>query len=100
MPWGGGTPAKLLGWVDHYTLLNRLQRQRRRAADTWGVSLPEGYFDNAVGPEPFRETISRFGGPGAQEEWDRLTEYLLELSECTMGLPPFSLRTGGCYACG
>nr|ATQ36026.1 prolycopene isomerase-like3 [Scytosiphon lomentaria] len=62
--------------------------------DTWGVKLPEGYFDNAVGPEPFRETISRFGGPGAQEEWDRLTEYLLELSECTMGLPPFSLRTG------
>ncbi|CAM9504794.1 unnamed protein product [Ectocarpus sp. 12 AP-2014] len=62
--------------------------------DTWGVSLPEGYFDNAVGPEPFRETISRFGGPGAQEEWDRLTEHLLELSECTMGLPPFSLRTG------
>lgn len=64
------------------------------AADTWGVTLPEGYFDNAVGPEPFRETINRFGGPGAQEEWDRLTEYLLELSECTMGLPPFSLRTG------
>lgn len=63
-------------------------------ADTWGVTLPEGYFDNAVGPEPFRETISRFGGPGAQEEWDRLTEHLLELSECTMGLPPFSLRTG------
>nr|ATQ36029.1 prolycopene isomerase-like3 [Punctaria latifolia] len=62
--------------------------------DTWGVTLPEGYFDNAVGPEPFRETISRFGGPGAQEEWDRLTEHLLELSECTMGLPPFSLRTG------
>ncbi|CAN0387861.1 unnamed protein product [Ectocarpus sp. 12 AP-2014] len=62
--------------------------------DTWGVSLPQGYFDNAVGPEPFRETISRFGGPGAQEEWDRLTEHLLELSECTMGLPPFSLRTG------
>lgn len=58
------------------------------------MSLPQGYFDNAVGPEPFRETISRFGGPGAQEEWDRLTEHLLELSECTMGLPPFSLRTG------
>nr|ATQ36030.1 prolycopene isomerase-like3 [Desmarestia viridis] len=62
--------------------------------DTWGVTLPEGYFDNAVGPEPFRETIRRFGDPGAQEQWDRLTEYLLELSECTMGLPPFSLRTG------
>nr|ATQ36031.1 prolycopene isomerase-like3 [Sargassum fusiforme] len=62
--------------------------------DTWGVTLPEGYFDNAVGPEPFQETIKRFGGPGAQQEWDRLTNHLLDLSECTMGLPPFSLRTG------
>lgn len=58
------------------------------------MTLPEGYFDNAVGPEPFQETIKRFGGPGAQQEWDRLTKHLLDLSECTMGLPPFSLRTG------
>lgn len=62
--------------------------------DTWGVTIPEGYFDNAVGPEPFRETITRFGGPGALEQWERLTTHLLELSECTMGLPPFALRTG------
>lgn len=58
------------------------------------MTLPEGYFDNAVGPEPFQETIKRFGGPEAQQEWDRLTNHLLDLSECTMGLPPFSLRTG------
>lgn len=60
---------------------------------TWGVTLPEGYFDNAVGPEPFRETVKRFGGPDALEQWERLTAHLLKLSECTMGLPPFSLRT-------
>lgn len=62
-------------------------------ADTWGVTLPEGYFDNAIGPEPFQETIRRFGGPDAREQWDRLTNHMLNLSECAMGLPPFCLRT-------
>ncbi|CAM9718495.1 unnamed protein product [Discosporangium mesarthrocarpum] len=62
--------------------------------DTSGMAIPEGSFSSKVGPESFRQTVERYGGPDAGEQWDRLTSYLLELSECTAGVPPFALRTG------
>ncbi|CAM9829278.1 unnamed protein product [Chrysoparadoxa australica] len=59
----------------------------------WGCFYPEGEFILPLGPEPFAELLKRYGTPTAQEQWDRLMDYLLSLSECTMGLPPFGLRT-------
>ncbi|KAG5190190.1 amine oxidase [Tribonema minus] len=60
--------------------------------DAWGVFIPEGAFPSPIGPGPFARTLARFGGPGAQAQWDSLMAYLLRLSEATMGLPPFALR--------
>lgn len=60
--------------------------------DTWGVIFPEGAFDATIGPEPFKDILSKFGGPKAFEEWERLMTRMAPLSEASMALPPAVLR--------
>ena len=60
--------------------------------DTWGVWLPEGNFDMAVGADPFCEVLSQLRGEKAVAEWRRLQQVMEPLQAAAIAIPSAAVR--------
>lgn len=60
--------------------------------DRWGTYLPDGDFAAAVGAEDFLKKLNVYGGPGAQEQWERLMRRVGPLGEAIFALPSAAVR--------
>lgn len=63
--------------------------------DRWGTSLPEGQFAAKIGREGFAGVLDKYGGPGAKEDWAKITERLTGkggLSDAAQATPSLALR--------
>jgi phytoene dehydrogenase-like protein len=60
--------------------------------DTWGVSLPEGQFETAVGAHQFCEVLQRLRGTAAVDQWRALQAYMAPYGEAAIALPPAAVR--------
>mmetsp|Transcript_22047 Transcript_22047/g.37200 ORF Transcript_22047/g.37200 Transcript_22047/m.37200 type:complete len:599 (-) Transcript_22047:14-1810(-) len=63
--------------------------------DRWGTALPEGKFAAKIGPEEFDDVLTKYGGPGAKEDWDKVVKRLTApggMSEAAQSIPSLALR--------
>ena len=62
--------------------------------DTWGAYLPEAPegYELSIGAENFLKILERYGGDGAVEDWNRLSEVLRPMAGGIMGLPSTAMR--------
>ncbi|GKY90954.1 hypothetical protein MPSEU_000068200 [Mayamaea pseudoterrestris] len=61
--------------------------------DRWGTVLPsKEKFAAKLGPEEFADVLEKYGGPGAQEEFDRLMARMKPLSNAAQALTSLALR--------
>lgn len=58
--------------------------------DGWGAYLPEGDFTKK--PEEFDKFVAKYGGPGAEEQWNRMMTYAKPLGTATQSLTSLALR--------
>lgn len=61
--------------------------------DRWGTVLPDGSkFAAKIGPEEFGDVLQRYGGEGAQEEFEALMLEMEPLSNAAQALTSLALR--------
>eukprot|EP00594_Rhizosolenia_setigera_P008482 CAMPEP_0178963260 /NCGR_PEP_ID=MMETSP0789-20121207/14911_1 /TAXON_ID=3005 /ORGANISM="Rhizosolenia setigera, Strain CCMP 1694" /LENGTH=598 /DNA_ID=CAMNT_0020647681 /DNA_START=40 /DNA_END=1836 /DNA_ORIENTATION=- len=61
--------------------------------DRWGTVLPDGNrFAAKIGPEEFGDVLKKYGGEGAQEEFESLMKRMEPLSNAAQALTSMALR--------
>jgi phytoene dehydrogenase-like protein len=59
----------------------------------WVMHIPEGTFKFTVGENEFEKVLSRFGGPTALNEWERLNKAIEPVIDLSNAVPPLALRS-------
>jgi len=60
--------------------------------NTWGVLVPEGRFNSAVGAKDFSHTLRELRGRDAAAQFAELQRFMKPLAEAAVSIPPVALR--------